>query len=637
MLLISTDPAHSLADIFELRGSCSRPCRPPRKSGKLFVWQIDSAKEFDKFLKPYRQQLFEVLESGTIFSRAEIEPLLSAALPGVSEIAALIAISQALDAGSYEQIIVDTAPMGHTLRLFALPEQFLRFLDFLDLAASRDRMLAAHLTQGKFISHPFLREWRSMAQRVASALTPARGARIVLVTTPEKFSLNESFRAAQAMARDLPEVRVTDIVLNRACSPQPRQIAPDRSQINCRACEKTIKQTEIAKAFLRRNFRGVPVLFAGDSSGPILGASALAKFGAHIFAAKPMPQASPPPASIRVANLLEVEWPGLKVPLVLTLGKGGVGKTTVSAALAFHQRQANRRRKVMVASTDPAPSLDDVFQQQVEDDPVAVLGDAGLRAVEFDSVQQFQLWAAAMKGKIERTFSNHERGVHVDFSFDRQILMALLDIIPPGVDEIFAIFRVLDLLDSNPTQRAKKTPQLVVLDMAPTGHALELLRMPERLLLWARPTLKALAPHRSLPLVQDLAVEIAQLSQRVRSLRDILKDNRRCQAIPVMLPELLPDRETGRLLHALSEMGLHAPAIFVNRVLDEGIVEDCSHCRLRAHWQLATLARLQSKMPGKIVYVARDANHEITGRKGLQSFTRALWQLASRRRARIRS
>jgi arsenite-transporting ATPase len=622
VLLISTDPAHSLADVFQVRSKSSRPVRVAIKRGNLALWQIEAKRQFDEFLHPFREQLFDLLESGTIFSREEIEPLLSTALPGVAEMAALIGIAEALESGKHEQIVVDTAPMGHTLRLLTLPEQFLRFLDFLDLAASRDQALAAQLARVNPVSRPFLEGWRKTAEQVRSALQPASGARIFLVTTAEEFSLNEALRAKESLAGELPELRITDIVLNRALGMSPRQIAPQPSQRDCRFCSHRLKQTAKAKRFLQRNFQDTQVFYAGDSAAPVLGAGALTRFGAHVFGARPLPK-SPAAPQVAEGDLRKTAWPKLGAPLVLTVGKGGVGKTTVSAALAFHQRNVEHRREVIVASTDPAPSLDDIFRRRVGDQLVPVLEDEKLLAVEFDALHQFQLWAAEMKQKVERAFGNGgSRGVHIDLSFDRRIIAALLDIVPPGVDEILAIFRVLDLLKP---ERSKA--RAIVLDMAPTGHALELLRMPQRLQQWSRLLLKALAPHRAMALAQDLAVEVAQLSQRVRNLTEILKDGRRCQAVPVMLAEPLPDRQTVRLLKALEEMGLHVPALFVNRLLREGDVKDCEHCRVKAAWQRATLAGSQTRFPGKVLFVTPDQGREVCGRKGLQSFTRELWLL----------
>src|SRR5437016_8764234 len=134
-----------------------------------------------------------------------------------------------------------------------------------------------------------------------------------------------------------------------------------------------------------------------------------------------------------------------------------------------------------------------------------------------------------MQEKIGRALSSENEGVHVDFSFDRQIFTALLNIVPPGVDEIFAIFKILEL--------AAGKGATVVIDMAPTGHALELLRMPERMLLWSRLLLKSLAAHRTLPLAQDAAVEIASVGQQVRELTKVLQDDVRSRVMVVTLPE----------------------------------------------------------------------------------------------------
>ena len=156
-------------------------------------------------------------------------------------------------------------------------------------------------------------------------------------------------------------------------------------------------------------------------------------------------------------------------------------------------------------------------------------GDRGLRAAEFDSVAEFQRWSERMKGMVESALSGEHSGIHVDLSFDRRLFSSLLDIVPPGVDEILAIFRILDLLEAS----GKKRASIVIIDMAPTGHALELLRMPDRLLLWSRLLLKALAQHRSLPLAQDAAVEI--LDEKLK-----LNESAATSALPPGHPTVKP-------------------------------------------------------------------------------------------------
>ena len=166
------------------------------RNGRLDVWQVNAEKQFRGFLDRHKEKLLSILEGGSIFSRSDIEPLLDTTLPGMAEMAALLAISDALASGKYDHIVVDTAPIGHTLRLFALPQYFSSFLDILDLAASRDRLLAQHFGGAvKPATNPLVEEWRAMVEAVSAALLSQ--AEIFLVTTPEKFSLNESRRSVR--------------------------------------------------------------------------------------------------------------------------------------------------------------------------------------------------------------------------------------------------------------------------------------------------------------------------------------------------------------------------------------------------------------------------------------------------------
>ena len=223
------------------------------------------------------------------------------------------------------------------------------------------------------------------------------------------------------------------------------------------------------------------------------------------------------------------------------------------------QRSLNKDVHVTVCSTDPAPSLDDIFQKDIGDQMVSVLGDPGLGAMEMDAVFEFRRWAARIKQQLSAGTSMQSGGLHVDLTFEKEVFAALMDVVPPGVDEVFAIFRILDLLEAKHGS--------VFIDMAPTGHALELLRMPDRILLWSRLLLKSLAAHRTLALAQDVAVELAGLGQRVRKLLELMRDPKQSRAWAVMLPEPVPDRQTQRLLAAIKEIGVAVDSVFVNRVL----------------------------------------------------------------------
>ena len=583
--------------------------RPVNLTGRrrLGVWQVDATDLFRKFLAKSRDQILSIIDAGVIFSREDIEPLLDNALPGMAEVSALLAIHEAVQSGRYDLIVVDTAPFGHTLRLFELPEHFEAFLNFLELAASRDTVLAAHFGGHTNTSAAgFLAEWRSLAAALRAAF--GKMAELFLVTTPEKFSLNESVRIMAELSKNSADVTIRKVVLNRAITVQE----------SCRTCKSRRRGTLEAKRFLAREFPESDVFIAEDPGAPVLGRENLARFGEHVFAGRKLSLKFTSPKT-RPFRVRPVAWPAARSPLSFVLGKGGVGKTTVTAALAVETRK-REKTGVEICSVDPAPSLDDVFTKKVGDVPEPVLGDSKLLACELDSVALFREWVNEIRASIDEAATAEVGGIHVDLSFERHLLSALLDIVPPGVDEVLAIFRIIDLL-SRPGHR-------VVVDMAPTGHALELLRMPERILGWTRPLLKTLAAHRTLALARDAAVKIAEVGQRARELLKRLDDSQATVLHVVMLAEPMPDHETERLLGSLQELGLRPDSLFVNRVLFRKDVGQCRRCRRAMEWQRNTLAKITKRYKVSNIYVVRNFPYEIAGKKALQSFTGELWRLA---------
>ncbi len=606
VLLISTDPAHSLADILQVHlTDRPTPVKLPRP-GRLAAWQINCEKLFTDFLAEYKDDILDLIEKGSIFSRQDIAPLLDTTLPGMAEMAALLAIREAIGSRKYVRIVVDTAPFGHTLRLFSLPEQFVRFLNFLELASSRDQILAQHFG-GK--THPvstgLVSHFRNMVEEIQNAT--GEKAELVLVTTAEAFSLNESVRCGSALREQSPPLRISSIVLNRVILAK-----------GCKQCARAGVAARKAKQFLTRHFPGSPIQVGEDPGGPIVGVTSLAAFGEHVFARRRLKYDLQPPPS-RSIGLEETTWPVLDKRLCLVLGKGGVGKTTTSAALAFHTRKRSKAA-VEICSVDPAPSLDDIFQAPIGPQSQAVFGDRKFRASELDALALFRDWVSTLRSSVEEATTSEISGIHVDLSFERQLLSALLEIVPPGVDEVLAIFRIFDLLGSGTTR--------VIIDMAPTGHALELLRMPDRMLIWSRLLLKTLAAHRTLALARDAAAKIAEMSVRVRELAALLRDSDSTEMNVVMLPEPLPDRETERLIAQVEAQKLPLRRIFLNRVLMNLDKTRCRRCRRAGQWQQATLSSVQKRYRNLEIYVIRNYPAEIAGKKALQSFTGRLWRLA---------
>src|SRR5207302_1759284 len=154
---------------------------------------------------------------------------------------------------------------------------FARFLEFLDLASSRDTWLQQRFGEKKGgpVSQGVLEEWRAMVDNVTAALT-SEHAELFLVTSAEEFSLNEAVRSADVLAESVPDLQISAVVLNRAVEKKSK----------CAACAYRAKMTAFAQDFIKKNFRGLPLKVAGDAGGPVLGATALRGFGEQIFRGK---------------------------------------------------------------------------------------------------------------------------------------------------------------------------------------------------------------------------------------------------------------------------------------------------------------------------------------------------------------
>ncbi|HKW15903.1 MAG TPA: TRC40/GET3/ArsA family transport-energizing ATPase [Terriglobales bacterium] len=606
VLLISTDPAHSLGDVFQKKLGES-PTRVPLNRGKLWAWELDSTALFREFLRRYKQSILEIVERGSLFTADEIAPLLDNALPGMSEMAALLAIRDAVESGDYSHIVIDTAPFGHTLRLFNLPQQFAKLIKFLELAAGRDRAIAEHFGGIQPGSEPrIIEDWREKIEQLTKAISDSS---LWLVTTAERFALRESVRCIQDLSKTNSSLKLHGVVLNRVV----------RGAGKCQICQKRAGAARAAGSFLRSHFSSVKLFIGEDPGFPILGADALGRFGEHVFSGKPLAiQPEIPTSPVKQVELSRAEWPKLTSRVSFVVGKGGVGKTTISAALGFYARQSTKTA-IEICSVDPAPSLDDIFQEPIGDTPSPVLGDQRFRASELDSVELFKNWIAEIRQEVDSATTSNVSGVHIDLSFERELLAALLDIVPPGLDEVLGIFRISDMRQA--------TTGKIIIDMAPTGHALELLRTPEKIVSWSRVLLKSLAAHRKLAIARNAAVRIAELELRARELANALKEPGEAAIFLVMLPEPLPDRETERLLSDLDRLGLKPRALFVNRILCAQQTGRCPRCRSSAKWQMSVLARLRKRSLTRNSFAICDFPEEIVARKGLRKITSKLWQL----------
>jgi arsenite-transporting ATPase len=262
---------------------------------------------------------------------------------------------------------------------------------------------------------------------------------------------------------------------------------------------------------------------------------------------------------------------GSETCLALFGGKGGVGKTTCAAAAAIACAQRWPDRTVLLISTDPAHSVADVLGAPVGDRESRIRGaPPNLLAREMDAAQVFARIRAHYSAAIDRAFDRITRG-SLDVVHDRSIVRALIDLAPPGLDELAAVAEITDRVSTS-------SQALTIVDMAPTGHALRLLEMPELIHDWTKALMAILLKYQPVAGLGDLGSLLLDLSKKLGRLRVVLADHRQTRFIVVTRPAALPRNESERLMRSLHALRIGVPVVMFNAV-GRG---ECSRCRRSA-------------------------------------------------------
>jgi arsenite/tail-anchored protein-transporting ATPase len=241
--------------------------------------------------------------------------------------------------------------------------------------------------------------------------------------------------------------------------------------------------------------------------------------------------------------------------VIIYSGKGGTGKTTISAATSTLLARAGRR--TLVLSSDPAHSLADALGTPISRDhptPIA----PNLYGLEIDTIYEWRQNLGGFQQFVASTYS--QRGV------DRSTAAELAN--QPGLDEILALQRVMDEAQSGRWDA-------IVLDTAPTGNTLRLLAYPE-LIIGGDAGKKFFRVYRGLanvarPFRRDVPSdsffdEVGSLLERMDQLANFLMSDQISVRL-VLNPEKLPLLETRRAYTFLSLYGLQLDAVMVNKIL----------------------------------------------------------------------
>jgi arsenite-transporting ATPase len=583
VLLVSTDPAHSLADLVgRPLGAGARPL--PTRRGSLHAVELDADAALARFVRARRAQLARILSRGTYLDDDDIERLLRLALPGVDELIGLLELTRLAGARRYDEIVVDTAPTGHTLRLLAMPATLLRIAEVLDDMQAKHRFLSESLG-GRYrpdTADALVDEIAADGRRLGELLRDRACCTFSWVLLPETLALEETRDAVAALTT--AGLAVDEIVVNRITLSPPTR---------CPTCEARMRAEDAVigaarEAFHDRRLRRVPAQACeprGLAALRTVGRALTDGVGV-VAPSRPRRGGARAPQLVKHDGGRPVALDALVPPavrLVVLAGKGGVGKTTCAAALAVSLADPPAERRVLLLSTDPAHSLGDVLGMRLGDDVRAVqVGSRRFSAREVDAGRVLAGRRAAYLAAVQDVFDALRGGSAFEPTFDRVVVEDLIDLAPPGIDELFGTLAVIEALGDDGAF------DTVVLDTAPTGHALRLLEMPEAALEWVHAFMAILLKYRNVIGLGDLGADLLDLSRDLRRLHALLRDGERTRALAVTRAAELPRLETGRLVRELASLGVPVGGVIVNALTPPG----CARCEMAATAERRTVRRL---------------------------------------------
>ncbi|SJZ96818.1 arsenical pump-driving ATPase [Megasphaera cerevisiae] len=477
ILLVSTDPASNLQDVFGV--SLNDAGVAIAEVPGLVVANLDpltAAAEYrESVIGAYRGKLPDS-------AIQNVEEQLSGSC--TVEIAAFNAFSEFLTnaekAEKFDHIIFDTAPTGHTLRMLQLPSAWSGFISESKHGASCLGQLSG------------LEDKKEMYKKAVHTLADSRLTTLILVTRPETAPIREAQRASHEL--EALEIRNQVLVINGLLETYDVNDAVETALFK----KQQSALQEIPHNLVKQSVTMVP-LRAYNITG-LDNVRQLLSYSGYTTAVATLQR----PDAYALSDVVdEIEASNKKV--IFTMGKGGVGKTTIAAAIALGLHR--KGRKVRLATTDPADHLNLVIGQQ-----------EGISVSHIDEKGELRKYQEEVLTKARQTMPED------DLEYVKE------DLRSPCTQEI-AVFRAFaDIV-------AKSRDEIVVLDTAPTGHTILLLESTQNY-------------------NQQIENSGGAVSDAEKDLLPRLKDSNETEVIIVTLAETTPFYEAKRLLDDLKRAGL---------------------------------------------------------------------------------
>ena len=276
--------------------------------------------------------------------------------------------------------------------------------------------------------------------------------------------------------------------------------------------------------------------------------------------------------------------------LIMIGGKGGVGKTTCASAIALHF--SLQGKKTLIISSDPTPSLSDIFETEIGDLETPIQNAKDLYGIEISSEVVLKKWKDRFGPEIYEVVSSF---TSLDYDFVDYIGGA------PGIEEEYMLNYILELVES-------AQYDLVIWDTAPAGHTLRLLHLPQIFLKHLEAATKF---YMNLYSYFEKLKESVKLKKRKRSLLEIIsgwedlaekvvnfiRDPQKSDFIVVTIPEALGVKQTERIIKDFDEYQLNVRHLIINHVIQEA---DCNFHKIRKEMQQNYIQVLKKRYSPRI-------------------------------------
>ncbi|GCE06057.1 ArsA family ATPase [Dictyobacter aurantiacus] len=291
---------------------------------------------------------------------------------------------------------------------------------------------------------------------------------------------------------------------------------------------------------------------------------------------------------------------------ILFGGKGGVGKTTMAAATAVEMA---REHKVLLFTTDPAPSLADSFGQKIGSEPTAVEQVPNLFAMEIDASKVLKEFKEEYGSEILDIL---QQGTYLADEEAEELFQMEI----PGLDEVMSFKKIMDFMDNSEYD-------MYIVDTAPTGHTLRLLMLPDLLDNWIKflgtlrwkyhTVVRHLAQKGNMEGADKFLVEMKKTVKKVHAL---LQDVERTEFVVVTIAEKMAVAETQDLIKSLHKMQVPSGHIIINNIFPQ---DESDFIRKRRGFQDQYIQSMKEMFPHHIITEVVLQATEVQGIAGLQT------------------